>query len=452
MATERGEAALRREVGVWLGAFVVVNATIGTGIFRTPAKVAQLTDGTTAYVAAWLLGGLIAACGALTIAELAASMPRTGGIYEYLRRAYGAPLAFVFAWTNLLLLVPSAAGSFARIAAESMGWLLGLAPDPRRETATAIAILLGCGVANLFGVRASATGQSFIAAAKYAGVGLLAAIGIIVVAAEAPVTATAAAPAANEAAIVGIFAALAAVMWTYDGWADLTRISGEVKDPARTLPRAIIGGTLAIIAIYLLANLGYLRTLGIDGLRASTTGGNMAAANVASATLGSAGRLVFATLILVSCLGACWTNLLTAPRTFVPLAADGLFFRRVGDVAPSTGVPVVATVICMLLGAAYILFRSFEQLTDAFVVGYFPFYMLAIAAVFVLRRREPGLSRPFRVPGYPVVPLLFLAGASALLWAAFRTANETVALAFGVALAGVPVHFAWQALRRGRTT
>jgi amino acid transporter len=231
-------------------------------------------------------------------------------------------------------------------------------------------------------------------------------------------------------------------MWAYDGWADLSNLSGEMRDPERSLPRALILGTVAIVAVYLTANLGYAHSLGQSGLAASTTGVHMAAANVARAALGDRGQVLLAALIFISCAGGAMSSLLTGSRIFVPLATDGLFIRWLGAVAPSTGVPARAVIVSALLGISYVLVRSFEQLTEAFVVGFFPFYMLVVAAVYVLRRREPERPRPFRVPGYPVVPALFLVGAAALLVGAVQGADRTALFALGVVALGIPVRWA----------
>lgn len=443
------EKHLRREIGLWIGVLVVVNATIGTGIFKTPAKIARLTGSLDVYLAVWVAGAVISLAGALSLAELAAALPRTGGIYEYLRRTYGRIFAFLFGWTMLVLLIPSAVGSFAKLGAEATAALLGLPESRTRDVALAIAILAACTAANLGGVRTSATAQSLIAAAKYAGVAALALLGLLVpVAAGAGVPAPPDLPAYHTApSLAGAFTALVSVMWAYDGWADLSRLSGEVRDPGRTLPRALLLGTIAIGAVYLLANLGYARALGLEGLRHSTTGENMPATNLAVLTLGAAGRTFLSALVLTSCLGVAMTTLLTAPRVFVAMATDGLFPRALGAVSPRSAVPARAVVVCAGVGGAYVTVRTFEQLTDAFVAGFFPFYMLAVVAVFVLRRREPDLPRPFRVPGYPVAPVVFLLGATALLAGAVLDADRTALHALAVMLAGVPAYLVWVRVR-----
>ncbi|HNC99559.1 MAG TPA: amino acid permease, partial [Myxococcota bacterium] len=271
---------MRREIGLLLGALIVVNSTIGTGIFKTPAQVARLTDSMSLALAVWVVGGVIALCGALSMAELSASMPRTGGLYEILRRAYGPRVAFLFGWAKLTLLIPSAVGSFARLAAEALTSLLALPPNPGRDTALSIGFLVLSAGFNLLGVKTNALQQALITVAKYVGVAFLAAVGLLWPLSEQAPAAAAVAASVGPGGLAGAFAALVSVMWAYDGWADLASLSGEVKNPGRTLPKALILGTASIVALYLAANLGYARTLGLLGLQASTTGSNMAGANL----------------------------------------------------------------------------------------------------------------------------------------------------------------------------
>lgn len=447
------ESSLRRELGVFLGVVVVINATIGTGIFKVPAKVARLSGSMGAALAMWAVGALISLAGALSLAETAAALPRTGGLYEHLRRAYGPRSAFLLAWTRMVLLLPAAVGSFARLAAESLQSLRGAPTDRAAETAIAIAVIAACAALNLTGVRTSARQQAVVTGAKFVGVAMLGVMGLLCALPAGGVVVPEPAPAlpfAREVTLGGCFGALVSVMWAYDGWADLSSLSGEVRDPGRSLPRALIAGTLAIAAVYLLANVGYARVLGLEGLRRAGTGDRMAASLLAQAALGAPGRVALSALVLVSCVGACMNSLLTGPRVFVPIAADGEFPRALGAVSARTGTPTTAVVVSAGLGALYVSFHSFEQLTDAFVAGMFPFYMLGVGAVFVLRRREPGLHRPFRVPGYPVVPMVFLAGAAALLWGAAQDVDRTAWYAFALMLLGLPARELFvRARRRG---
>jgi basic amino acid/polyamine antiporter, APA family len=436
-----GESALRPAIGVFLGVLLVINATIGTGIFKTPAKVARLSGSLPAALAVWVLGGAIALAGALSLAELSAAMPRAGGLYEILRRTWGPTVAFFYGWAKLTLLIPSAVGSFAKLAAESLASFFGWPANPSRDAWVSLGLIAVATAANLVRVRASAVQQAVVTAAKYGGVVLLALLGLCFTPVAAlPGVESGAPEYLANATVLGCFTALVSVMWTYDGWADLTNLAAEIKDPARTLPRALILGTAAIVVVYLAANLGYARALGLEGLRGATSGANMVAARLATATLGARGRQLLAILIAVSCIGGCMSSLLTGPRVFVPMATDGLFFRGLGKVTAGTAIPARAVLVSAALGGAYVMFRSFEQLSDAFVVGYFPFYMLAVSAVIRLRRTEPDLVRPFRVPGYPLVPALFLLGAAGLLFAAFADADRTALFAGLVVAAGIPVH------------
>ncbi|WP_169791406.1 APC family permease [Sandaracinus amylolyticus] len=299
-------------------------------------------------------------------------------------------------------------------------------------------------------MRASAVQQALITTVKYAGVLLLAVLGLLaplVAGAEVPVPADPPAFASAPTA-AGVFAALVAAMWAYDGWADLSSLAGETRDPSRTLPRALVLGTLAVGVAYLLANLGYARVLGVEGLRRSTDGSGMAAAHLATLTLGAAGRALLASLVLVSCVGGCMASLLTNSRTFVPMATDGVFVEWLGRVWARTGVPANAIVVGAILGAAYVSSRSFEQLTNAFVVGYFPFYALAVLGLFRMRAKEPDLPRPFRVPLHPLPAIVFLVGAACVMAGAATGLDGSSVIAAVVIAAGVPVSFVW--LRAGR--
>jgi amino acid transporter len=311
--------------------------------------------------------------------------------------------------------------------------------------------ILIAAVANLLGIRQNAIQQGVITVAKYVGVAFLGVVGLL--AAIEPGAQVAVPPEppafADHFTLTGGFAALVSIMWAYDGWADLATLSGEVINPKKTLPRALSLGTLGIVVVYLLANVGYARVLGLDGLRRSTTGANMPAANLATLTLGTAGCTALSVLILTSCLGVAMSSLLTGPRVFVAMASDGLFPAWIGRVSEGKGVPRRAVAVGSALGLVYVTSSSFEQLTEAFVYGFFPFYMLAVAAVFVLRRREPDLPRPFRVPAYPLTPVLFMLGGVCLVVGASADVDRSASVrAFAVMLAGVPVLAAWEHLRR----
>jgi len=430
-----GESRLRRDVGVVAACFVTVNAIIGTGIFRLAPGIVRDSGGLAAALVAWLAGGAVALAGALCMAEVGAALPRAGGIYEVLRASYGETPAFWFGWTRLWLLGPSAAGSFARLAAESASALFGLTPDSARDTWIAASVLIGCTVLNLTRVRIAASGQAWLSAIKLVGLVGLAGLCLL-----APTAGSAEAPSAPPSAgLTGLFVAFAAVMWAYDGWADVSALSGELSRPGRTLPIALCAGTLAVTVAYLALNLGYARLLGEEGLRAIAPGTDMVAVRAAVIVLGPIGRRLVGALVLVSCLGACITGVLTGSRVFVSMATDRLLPRAFGYVPAQSGVPVFAVCLSCALGVAYLSVRSFEQLTNGFVIGMFPFYTLAILAVPLLRRRAAGLARPFRTPLMPLCVAIFVIGAAFVMGSALRNTDTFAAVSLAVMLAGLPV-------------
>jgi amino acid transporter len=232
--------------------------------------------------------------------------------------------------------------------------------------------------------------------------------------------------------------ALVSVLWAFDGWADLSFVGGEVKDPRRVLPRALILGTLAVIVIYLLANLAYLAVLDVEQIRRS----RLVAADVAQRLIGPVGVLFVSMTVMVSTFGTLNGSLLTSPRIFFAMAADKLFFRQVAAVHPRYQTPYVAIAMSAVLGVLFVLLRTFEQLADTFVTAIIPFYALGVAAIFVLRKR-PDYNPPFRVPLYPIVPLLFIFATIYLLMNALIDPGSrmgTLAV-LGVIIVGIPVYY-----------
>lgn len=439
---DRGERALRPDLGLLAAVALVINATIGTGIFRTPAAVAQHAGSLAAALAVWGAGAAIALAGALSIAELSAALPRAGGIYEPLRRAFGPRVAFVYGFAKITLLAPSAVGSFATLAAESIEAFLGLSPDRTREIAIALGVLGLALVTNLLRVRSSGGVQTAVTAVKYGGLAVLAIAGLALP--YTPLPAADLAPA--SVTLGGVLAALVSVMWAYDGWADLASLAAETREPKRTLPRALALGTLAVGVIYLATNFGYARVLGFDGLATAGAGAEMPGARLAHATLGALGARALSALVVVSCVGGAMASLMTNSRALIPMATDGTFVRAFGRVDRASGTPRVAVLVTSALGALYVASERFEELTDGFVVGYFPFYALAIAALFVLRRREPDLPRPFRA--HAAFPIVFLAGAALVLGGAVLDGGQRMLVPAGILALGVALSF----LRRPTTS
>ena len=417
-------ATLTRQLGLWSAVAVLVGSTIGSGIFRSPAGVTAKLPGPLPLMSVWVAGGLFALCGALTLAELSGELPATGGMYVFIREGWGRLPAFLFGWAELVLIRAASLGAISTTFSEYLLRVLGFDPSvaPYSDWVHYVAaVAIGVTATfNYVGVRTSSLVLNLTTLAKYGG---LLFIILLALAIGLPRTgghfSPAVPPGSFHVAAFGL--ALVSVLWAFDGWADLSFVSGEVRDPRRALPRAIIIGTLAVIAIYLLANVAYLAVMPVEEIKSS--------------------KLVAVTVML-STFGTLNATLLTAPRVFFAMADDGLFFRRVASVHPRFGTPYVSILLATGLGILFVLLRTFEQLADIFVTAIVPFYALAVASIFVLRRRA-GYAPPFRTPGYPVVPALFILATLFLLGNAILDPMSrwgTLAV-LGVILVGIPVFY-----------
>jgi basic amino acid/polyamine antiporter, APA family len=434
-----GSGELAPRLGVWSTAAILIGVTIGSGIFRVPAVAAAETGALGATYLLWVVGGLVALFGALTIAELAAMYPRAGGIYVFLREAYGPEAAFLFGWTRLLVIQPAVIGAIALICAAYVTTFVPLSDGQVRLLAAGIIVLLAATSyrSTTWGARV----QNLSTVAKVLALLLLA--GAVFAFGDPGAGAFAGTLDLTPATWSGFGIALLAVMWTYDGWVDATYVAEEVRDPGRTLPRALAGGVLTVIAVYLLINTAYLLALPLDEMAAS----ELVAADAAMKVFGPVGASLVAALVILSTFGALNGVTLTGPRVFFALARDGLFFRPVAAVHPVFGTPHVAIALAAGLGIAYVSVRTFEQLAEAFVLGIWPFYVLCVIAVFLLRRRRPDAPRPYLTWGYPWVPGLFLVASVGMLGNALVRQPLSTLLGFAIILSGVPVYRIWTRLR-----
>jgi basic amino acid/polyamine antiporter, APA family len=429
---------LPRHLGLWSAVAVLVGSTIGSGIFRVPATVAERLLEPGPVVLAWVLGGLIALFGALTLAELAGALPRSGGVFAYILEAFGPLPAFLFGWSELAVIRASALGAIATIFAEYLGYFIPLTPMQVRGVAAAGVV--GVGLLNYLGVSRAAVIMNLTTVLKY---GALAALVLLAFTAGQG-SAEHFTPAWQSGLNVSLLGtALIAIMWTYDGWADLSFIGGEVKNPGRTLPMALIIGTSGILVIYLLLNLAYIYLVPLPEMARSPLIAATAAERIP--LLGRYAGALISAVVVVSCFGTLHGSMMTGPRIFFAMADRGLFFQRIARVSPRYRSPSVAIWLATALGVVYVLLNDFQQLAEKFILGIWPFYALAVAAVFVLRRTRPDLPRPYRTWGYPVVPLLFLLASVGMVLNALWTDPVNTGITFGVILVGVPVYIAWKA-------
>lgn len=421
---------------------MLVGTTIGSGIFRSPAGIADKLPGPAPMLIVWATGGLFALCGALTLAELAGAMPRTGGYFVYIREAWGRLPAFLYGWAELTLIRAAALGgislTFAEYLLRGLGYDPSLAPYDTYAHWVAAAALALMATINVVGLKWGSLVQNVTTIGKYGGLVIIVLLALIL---GLPKTGGHFTPAAPPGSFsVSMFGlALVSVLWAFDGWGDLAKVSGEVADPRRTLPRAIVIGTLSIIAIYLLANVAYLSVLSVEEMR----GARLVAADVAQRLVGPVGVTLVSITVLVSTFGSVNGSLLTGPRIFFALADDGLFFKQVAKVHPRFQTPSTAIVMTATLGILFVLLRTFEQLADIFVTASLVFYVLSIGAIFKLRRR-PDWDPPVRTPLYPLVPALFCLATLFLLGNALADPAQrwpTMGV-FGVILLGVPIFYA----------
>jgi basic amino acid/polyamine antiporter, APA family len=422
---------------------ITIGSVVGSGIFRTPAVVAQRAHFPAIILGCWLAGGAIALLGASIFAEVAARRPLSGGLYGYLRDAYHPIVAFLFGWTFLLV---SGTGSNAAAAILFAGYLApltGLTFEPRIVAIVTLAILAGI---NVLGVRQGGNWQNLVGLLK---IGAIA--GLIVaslVAPSHPITHGAAVSFGHPLALLGaIGVAMLPVLFTYAGFQATTFVTAETVQPERAIPRALIAGICVVIVIYILANAGYLRMLGATGLAGSAA----PAADTMRAAVGSAGSRFIALAIALSTLGYLSTCMLAYPRIYYQMAADGVFFKAVGWISPKTRVPVVAILLQAVMAAIIVLSGTYEQIINWVVAPQWLFIGLGASTLLVYRRRDGEASRPIAsVPGHPVTTFFFIAVLLAIFAAEIAIYPRDTLYGTGVVLSGALAYFLWHRFAAGR--
>jgi len=413
----------------------MVGCIIGSGVFRTPAAIAKEMGSPMLVLAFWLAGGFLSLFGALAYAELGTMFPRSGGIYVYLNRGFGGPVSFVFGWTYMLLAKPLAAAAISMVFAEHLNQLLGVAWDPRIATCV---LLVGLTALNTPGTRLGAGVAIVLTALKVLALAGIVGLGLVLFQGNSANFAATPAPRSILSAVAPV---MAAVLWTYDGWSDVAAVSGEVKEPQRTLPRILLAGTMAVTLLYLAVNAVYLWLVPLSEMRTVST----VAPLVMERLVGPIGGTVVTVMILVSTLGASHGSILTGARVTWAQSRDGLLFRFLGRVHPTFGTPDVSLWVQAALSCvAAVFLGTFERLAGGFVFTMWIFYALAVAAVILLRIRRPDLERPYRCWGYPVLPILFVAAAVAVTVLSILDSPSTTLPWLGVLLAGAPVYYLWR--------
>ncbi|MHB8637169.1 MAG: APC family permease [Fimbriimonadaceae bacterium] len=469
---------LVRQIGLGSGIAVVVGSTIGSGIFKSPSGIAEQLPGPLPMLGAWVIGGLFVLCGALTLGELGGAFPYSGGLYVYVREAYGRLIAFLFGWAQLVLLRPASVGAVAIVFGQYALRLTGRQEgQPGFNTWTAVlavAAIVLVTIANVLGVKFGTVIQNLTTVAKTAGLLLLIVLAFAIGMPHAAAHFTPAAPAGSfSASMFGL--ALVSVLWAYDGWADGSYVSGEIVDPRKNVPKAILFGTLIVIAVYILANLAYLSVFSIASIAKSQT----IAADTMAKLVGTGGITFIVATVMISTFGTLNATVLTAPRIFFAMAEDRLFFQPLAWVHPRYKTPHVAVTLSGVLGILYVVVatalsgsKAFGALTDAFVIGIVPFYALSVGSVFVFRRREtkrraergdtlddslidpvqPGhlethphtYAPSMHTPLFPLTPLIFVGSTLLLLANSLLDAGSRIptVITLGILVAGAPIYYA----------
>lgn len=424
-----------------LGALDLVGLTlgsvIGSGIFLVPAIVFTQTGGHLGpALLVWAVGGVLSLLGALTYAELAAMRPEPGGIYVYIRDAFGGFLAFLYGWALFFVIASATVATLAVAFTSYLREFLDLSPPASKAVAVAMIAIIA--VINAIGTRRSANVQNWTTALK---VGAILLMSVLLIGGGRELSNTGwAMPSLDASLLAGMGAAMLGVLWAYEGWHFVTFSAGEVVDPQRNFPRGIIIGTAALIGIYLLANVAYVAALGVERGMAS----ERIASEAVTAIFGAgAGKLV-ALAILVSMFSAANATVLTATRVYFAMAQDGVFFRRMGTVHPAWKTPAFAIVTSCAWAAVLAASGTFEQLLTYVVFVGWAFYSVGAASIFWFRRNEPDAPRPFRAPGYPATPWLFIAIAAVIVVNTVWLQPARAAIGIGLVLIGIPVYWFWK--------
>ena len=439
--TERPRASLARTLGQRDLVLIVVGTVIGSGIFLVPSTVLRQTGGNVSVAfTVWVVAGILSLLGALTFAEMGAAKPDAGGLYVYIRDAFGPLPAFLYGWTAFFVL---GSGSVATLAVAFTAYLRQLVPvSPFTANVVAVVIIAVLMAVNVRGARQGSDVQNVSTAIKAGAIIVMSAVLLALGGDGAP---PAAAVASTETSMIsGIGLAMIGVLWAYEGWQYATFSAGETIDPQRTFPRAMVVGTIFLIAIYLLANAAYLAVLGTGGVMAS----ERVAADAVSTALGPGAAKVITVVILISMFSAANGLTLTTPRLYYAMARDRVFFAKFAEVHPRFGTPALAIIVSSLWAMVLAVTGTFEQLLTYVVFAGWIFYALGGLAIFVYRRRHPDMARPFRTPGYPLTPILFVASAAAIVLNTIVSQPGRAAIGLGLMLLGVPAYFIWRA-RRG---
>ena len=424
---------------------IVISGIIGTGIFINPYIVAQKVHTSFWILAVWIGGGILALAGAFVFAELSTVMPKVGGQYAFFREAFHPLIAFLHGWSLLFIIQSGATAAVAVAFAQYLIRLLHLSPNI--VTPLAIAILVGLALFHALGIKPGAMLINVITFGKTIAIAVLVIVSFVLTKNSGisfePITPP---DLQGFSLLSAFFAGLVPVMFSYGGWQNLNFVAEEVKDPLRNLPRAIMIGVLCVIAVYVSANIAYVHVLSAPVLEATKT----PAADVAGKLLGEKGASAITILIVISSFGFLNLALLSAPRVYYAMAADGLFFKSIAKLSPRFQAPTNAILLQGFLASLFALTNTYDKLVGYAVFADWIFFALAGVALMVFRKTLPNAPRPHKTPLYPFTPLLFIIVGLGIVVNTFIADTMNAVIGAVIIALGVPVYFVWRAINESQ--
>lgn len=460
MSAPSSSAALKRDLGPWSALALVIGTVIGSGIFIVPNTMVRNVGSPAMVFVVWVAGGLMSLSGALTYAELSAAMPGAGGEYVYLREAYGPLWSFLYGWTQMWV---AKSGSIATLATAFFLYVANFHPELKQPVGQipiplgpgggpleintgqilAMALILALGGLNYFGVKIGGGVQVLVTICKVSLIFAVIVIGLGTGHGDLANFGISTAASASAGAVAGFFAALVAALWAYDGWNNVSMVASEIRDPQRNLPRALIGGTAAVMAIYLLANAAYFYVLPAREVAAS----DLVAADMMRKIFGQTGANLVSLAAMISIFAALNGSILSGSRVPYAMAVDGLFFRSVARVHPAFRTPGISILALSAWSAILVLSGRYDQLFTYVIFASWILYGMTTAAVVVLRRERPEMPRPYRTLGYPVIPVVFVISALGLVISTFFNSPRESLLGLALVLIGLPFYYYWSKRR-----
>ncbi len=450
---------LRRALGLWAAIAVVIGTAIGSGIFLVPTKMVRAVGSPEMVFGVWIFGGILTLFGALTYAELSSMLPGAGGEYVYLNAAYGRFFGFIYGWTQTWV---AKAASIATLGTAFFTYLSNFIPQLNNVLYTlplpigpgwkpleirygqmlAILVILFLAGVNYLGVRVGGGVQIGVTALKLAMIAGVIVAGLL--SSHGNVSNFHAAMPAIPGGVSGFFVALVAALWAYDGWNNAGMLGSEIEHPQRNLPRALIAGTLCIMAVYLLTNVAYFYILSGPEVGSEQSRLTGVAAVMMRRVLGAPGASLVSIAAMISIFAAMNGSILSGSRVPYAMARDGYFFKTLSTVHPRYRTPSSAILLLGVWSSVVLLSGQYDQLYTLVIFPSWILYGMTAASVIVLRIKRPDLERPYRVIGYPVVPVLFVFVAVALLYSTLRSSPRESGIGLAIIAAGLPFYFHWK--------